>query len=41
MRNDMMFSKILFIVLCGLLLNACGQQGPLVMPLETETPRER
>jgi len=37
MRNVMIFPKFLVILICGLLLGACGQSGPLVMPLETET----
>lgn len=36
MRNVMIFPKFLALLICGLLLNACGQTGPLVMPLETE-----
>ncbi|MDC9729779.1 MAG: lipoprotein [Methyloprofundus sp.] len=32
----MIFPKFLALLICGLLLNACGQTGPLVMPLETE-----
>ncbi len=37
MGDVMIFSKFLVILICGLLLGACGQTGPLVMPLETDT----
>jgi len=36
MRDVMIFHKFLFILIVGVILSACGQQGPLVMPLETE-----
>jgi len=37
MRDVMIFPRFLIILVCGLLLSACGQAGPLVMPLATET----
>jgi len=37
MRDVMIIPKFLVILICGLLLSACGQTGPLVMPLEIET----
>lgn len=37
MGDGMIFPRFLALLICGLLLMACGQTGSLVMPLETDT----
>lgn len=41
MLNDMIFARIYTILVMTFLLSACGQQGPLYMPLENPTEEAR
>ncbi len=40
-HNLMTYRRLLIFILFSVVLNACGQQGPLFMPIENETIEDK